>query len=221
MNLSPAPLKTALITSAGREPARSLVLALAGWGWRLALNDLVPLRLVETAALARGLGAQVSTHTGDSSKGLFARGLVEDTLDSWGQIDLLVNCPQAAPRLPLLDMDEWDFQRTLEANVHGPFLLMQLVGNWMRNEQKPGMLLNLITSPAAVPERAGSEAFYASQMALRALTAAAAPGLGLYHISVYGICVSENEGQTLVARARELLDPRQTVPAGSVFQDGW
>ena len=164
---------TALITGAGREPARSLAFALANQGWRLALNDLAPQRLDETAAAIQSLGARVSVHIGDSSKGLFARGLVEEVLDRWERIDLLVNCPLAAPRLPLLDLDEWDFQRTLEANVHGPFLLMQLVGNWMRNERRPGMILNLITSPVHPPSQSGREAFYTSQMALRALTAAA------------------------------------------------
>ena len=85
----------ALITGAGREPARSLALTLAQAGCRLALNDLTPLHLDETAAQARVLGAQVSVHVGDSSKGLFARGLLEEMLDAWERIDILVNCPQA------------------------------------------------------------------------------------------------------------------------------
>ena len=218
MNMSLKANQTALITSAGREPARTLALALAAQGWRLALNDLTPMHLEETAAEALALGAQVSTHIGDSSKGLFARGLVEEVLDRWEQIDLLVNCPLAAPRLPLLDLDEWDFQRTLEANIHGPFLLMQLVGNWMRNEHRPGTMLNLITSPLDPPSQAGREAYYASQMGLRALTAASAPGLLEYNIKVFGVCVGGNAAGALVSRVTQLLDPQQTTPTGNVFQ---
>ena len=210
--------KTALITSAGREPARGLALALAGWGWQLALNDLTPTHLEETASAARDLGAQVSTHVGDSSKGLFARGLVEEVLERWGQLDLLVNCPLAEPRLGLLDLDEWDFLRTLEANVHGPFLLMQLAGNWMRNERHPGTILNLVNSVAAAPLRAGREAFYTSQMGLRALTAAAAPGLREYGIFVYGICVGGKGGERLVEQARLLLEAPQVLPSGSIVE---
>jgi 3-oxoacyl-[acyl-carrier protein] reductase len=209
---------TALITSAGRDPARTLALALAALGWRLALNDLMPQRLDETAMEAQALGAHVSTHIGDSSKGLFARGLVEEVLERWERIDLLVNCPLAEPRLPLLELDEWDFQRTLEANVHGPFLLMQLVGNWMRNERHRGMILNLITSPITPPAKAGREAFFTSQMALRALTAAAAPELLLYNIHIFGVCVGENAGEALVNQVKQLLNPDQTFPTGSIFQ---
>lgn len=210
--------KTALITSAGREPARSLALALAARGWRLALNDLTPQRLDETAVLAESLGAVCSTHIGDASKGLFARGLVEDALDAMGQVDLLVNLSLAEPRLPLLDLDEWDFQRTLEANIHGPFLLMQLVGNWMRNEKHGGMMINFISGPAAPPSQAGREAFYTSQMGLRALTAAAAPGLQGYNIYVYGVCQGESQLAVCVSQVLDLLYASPPVPSGTVFQ---
>lgn len=210
--------KTALITGAGREPASLVALALARLGWQLALNDLTPLRLEEVARAASGLGAQVSTHVGDASKGLFARGLVEETLDRWGHIDLLVNCPLAAPRQALLDLDEWDFQRTLEANIHGPFLLMQLAGNWWRNEGRQGLILNLVSAAPTPPDRAGQEAAYASQVGLRALTAASAPGLKEHNIRVYALCSAENDRAGLARRVEELLDPQQAAPTGTIFQ---
>jgi 3-oxoacyl-[acyl-carrier protein] reductase len=211
--------RTALLTGAGREPARSLALALAACGWNLALNDLVPTRLDETARLARAAGAGgVSTHIGDASKGLFARGLVEEALDAWGQIDALINFPMAEPRLSLLDLDEWDFQRTLEANIHGPFLLIQLVGNWLRNEKHPGVMINLISGPMEPPAQAGREAYYTSQMGLRALTASAAPGLAEYNVNIYGICLGANQPETLVMRALSLLESQAQVPTGTILQ---
>ena len=211
--------RTALITGAGREPARALALALARRGWNLALNDLVPTRLDETARLARDAGAAgVSMHIGDTSKGLFARGLVEEALDEMGKIDLLVNYPMAEPRLGLLDLDEWDFQRTLEANIHGPFLLMQLVGNWLRNEKRPGVILNLISGPPAPPDQPGREAYYTSQMGLRALTAAAAPGFREYNVEVYGICLGESQPEALARQAVSLLDSQVQFPSGTILQ---
>jgi len=210
--------KTALITSAGREPARALALALAARGWRLALQDLTPQRLDDLAARAAGLGAVCSTHIGDPSKGLFARGLVEEALDALGQIDLLVNLALAEPRLPLLDLDEWDFQRTIEANIHGPFLLMQLAANWMRNENHAGTIINLIGGPLDAPRQPGREAFYASQAGLRALTAAAAPGLAAHQIAVYGICFGEAMPEACAARALALLDADQPAISGAIYQ---
>ena len=205
------------MTGGGREPVRALAVALAQLGWNLALNDLVPTRLDETARLAREAGAQVSTHIGDASKGLFARGLVEEALDAWGQIDALVNFPMAEPRLALLDLDEWDFQRTLEANIHGPFLLMQLVGNWLRNEERSGVMINLISGPSEPPLHAGREAYYTSQMGLRALTDAAAPGFHVYNIDVFGICLGESQPETLARQAVSLLISQGQVPSGTIF----
>jgi NAD(P)-dependent dehydrogenase (short-subunit alcohol dehydrogenase family) len=210
----------ALITGAGREPARALALALAGTGCRLALNDLTPLRLDETAAQARALGGQVSTHVGDSSKGLFARGLLEEALEAWDQVNVLVNCPLAEPRLPLIDLDEWDFQRTLEANTGGPFLLMQLLSRWLHAEGRAGTILNLITARPSVPPQPGREAFYTSQMALSALTASAAPGLSALGIRIYGISAGELQAQAAAAQALRLLDPQCPASSGTII-DLW
>jgi NAD(P)-dependent dehydrogenase (short-subunit alcohol dehydrogenase family) len=218
--MSQANTPTALLTHAGLEPARSLALALAQRGWNLALNDVTPLRLDKLADEAAVLGAQVSQHIGDTSKGLFARGLVEEVLDQFERIDLLVNQPIAEPRLALLDLDEWDFQRTLEANVHGPFLLTQLVGNWMRNERHAGWIVNLISTSCQPPCKAGREAFYTSQMALRALTAAAAPGLKEYNIIINGFWLGDNLPSVGVERILALLDSGSSAPSGDVFELG-
>lgn len=179
--------KIALITGAGREPARSLALELAACGAGLALSDLTPMALEETAALAQVSGAAVSTHVTDPSKGLAARMLVDEVLERWDGLDFLALNPRAEPRLPLLRLDEWDFQRTLESNLNGPFLLMQLAANWMHSEGRPGVFLNLIgaeENPPAEPEKA---TFYVSQAALRALTRAAAPELLAHGVRLYGI----------------------------------
>jgi len=210
----------ALVTGAGREPARALALALAGAGCRLTLNDLTPFHLDETAGQARVSGAQVAVHVGDPSKGLFARGLLEETLDTWGQVDILVNCPRAEPRLSLLDLDEWDFQRTLEANTGGPFLLMQLLGRWLRAEGKPGKIINLLTAPPSIPTSAGRETFYTSQMALRALTSASASGFAAHAIQVFGISAGETQAQAAARQALALLAPDCAVLPGTVI-DLW
>ena len=70
--------KTALVTGAGREAARAVALALAKRGVRLALSDLTPMQLEETARLVRELGGQATTHIADPSKSLAAHMLVEE-----------------------------------------------------------------------------------------------------------------------------------------------
>jgi NAD(P)-dependent dehydrogenase (short-subunit alcohol dehydrogenase family) len=184
------------------------------------LNDLTPLRLEESAEMARALGAEVSTHVGDPSKGLFARGLMEEILDAWDRLDLLVTCPRAEPRLALIDLDEWDFQRTLEANVAGPFLLAQFFSRYLREAGQPGVILNLIGVGPHSPGIAGDEAFYTSQMALRALTVSAAPGFAALNIRIYGIACEEAQAGQAAGVALRLLDEQERIPNGTVIDLG-
>lgn len=209
--------KAALISGAGREPARSLALELARSGWRLALNDLTPQRLEESAAMARALSAETSTHVGDPSKGLFARGLMEEVLDRCANLDLLVTCPRAEPRSALIDLDEWDFQRTLEANTGGPFLLIQFFSRYLREAGRPGVIVNLIGVSSNNPLAAGIEAFYTSQMALRALTVSAAAGLAGFNIRIYGIACGESLAKQAAAEALRLVGDEGAPPSGTVI----
>ena len=151
--------QVALITGAGREPARSLALALAARGVGLALSDLTPMALEQTAAQAQSLGARVTTHVTDASKGLAARMLVDEVLETWDGLDILVLHPYAEPRHPLLQLDEWDFQHTFESNINGPFLLMQLAANWMHSEARSGVIINLISAGPTPPQARKKQPF--------------------------------------------------------------
>ncbi len=181
--------KIALIHGAGREPARSLALALAAHGAGLALCDLTPMAVEQTAAAAEALDARATCHIADPSKGLAARMLVDEVLEAWGGLDILVLHPRAEPRQPLLALDEWDWHRTLESNLNAPFLLMQLVGGWLMAEGRGGVVINLITGSPQPPAQPEGAAFYTSQMALRALTRSAAPEFAAQGIQLFGIAV--------------------------------
>ena len=117
--------------------------------------------------------------------------------------------------MPLIDLDEWDFQRTLEANACGPFILMQLVSRWLRSEGRPGTIINLISALPVVPPHTGQEAFYTSQMALRALTASAAAGLSEYEIRLYGICGVAENAQAIARQALALLETQFLSPSST------
>lgn len=193
----------AFIVGAGREPAASLALSLAKQGFGLALNDLTPMAMDAVAEQARGMGVRVSCHVADPSKGLAARMLLDEVLDTWEQIDALILNPRAEPRQSLLDLDEWDWQRTLESNLNAPFLVMQGVARWMRSEGRGGVILNLISIGEAWPEE-GSVALWVSQMGFQALTQAAAKELSGTGIRVLGICTGSAMTAGVVAEAARL-----------------
>jgi len=51
--------------------------------------------------------------------------MVDQVLADWGRIDVLVSNSRVQPHAALLEMDEWDWKRTLEVNLSGSFLVLQ------------------------------------------------------------------------------------------------
>lgn len=128
----------ALILNAGREPAAGVALHLARAGWKLFLTDLSPLTLDRTLADAQAAGAEVKGEVTDPSRGLPAGVLFQDACAFLGTPDLLVLSPSARPRTRFLDLDEWDFQRTFEANVSSQYLLLRLFGRHLAEYLRDG-----------------------------------------------------------------------------------
>jgi NAD(P)-dependent dehydrogenase (short-subunit alcohol dehydrogenase family) len=181
--------RVVLLYGAGRAPGPAIALALAARGATVAANDLSPILLDPLVEAARNLPGQVRSYVADAARGMPMRALLDEILEDYGQIDVLINNPRVQPETPLLDMDEWDWQRTIEMNLHGPFLLTQRTARLMR-EQGGGLILN-ITGGDDQPARSGRAAYRASQQALRALSLAAADELMAYNIRVITLCPDE------------------------------
>lgn len=226
MHLTPLLGKVVLITGAGRWPAPALALAFARAGARVLINDLSPVPLDAVRAQAEGFPGQVDSYVADATRGMPLRALFDTLLEQYGRLDVLVNNPRVRPSAPMRTMDEWDWQRTMEMNVNGPFLAMQLAANAMQpaqgEESGGGVILNLIDPPASL-SAPGLAAYAASQAALLALSEAASREFLAYNIRVYTIC-PEGSGEPpqqtarLAQLALELCSPAgQPAPAQTVF----
>lgn len=170
--------KVVLVVGAGRPLGRILALGFARAGASLALHDLSPVYLDETINQVHALGAESRSYTGDVGKGLPARALISDVLEDWQRLDVLVTCLHAAPTAGLLELDEWDWTRTLEINLSGPFLLAQAAVPVMQ-QQGSGTLIFVQANTAGnlLP------ALTASQAGLVGLVRAAALELLPYNIT--------------------------------------
>lgn len=145
--------KVVLVTGAGKGNGRAIALAFASHGACLAINDLTPINLDQTEDLIRAGGGQVKSYVVDVTKKMPIQGLVNSLLDDWGRIDILVQCAQVKPSSSLLEMDDWDWQRTLDVNLTGVFLLMQAVGRVMRT-QGGGKMLTVGPLTSSEPKQA-------------------------------------------------------------------
>lgn len=208
-----------LIIGAGRTPAPALAAALSAQGASIAANDLSPVLLDPLGAAVAAQGGTIRTYVADATRGMPLHAMLDEVLEDFGRIDILINNPRIQPETPLLEMDEWDWQRTIEMNLNGPFLVTQRVARRMK-EQGHGIILNLVDTQASSLEAPGRAAYAASQQGLLTLSLAAARELIAYNIRVHTLCLSQPfiPGGTLSELAFFLCSPEAAHLTGQVYQ---
>ncbi len=175
-----------LITGAGRGLGREVALAFSSLGASVAGNDINPLGLDETVELIHLAGGKARAYVFDIAKRMPIEGMIAQVLDHYGRINILVNHASVEPDASLLEMDEWEFHRTLDVNLGGPFFTMQQVGRVMR-QQGAGIIVNLISMAERQDFYKGHAAHLASQWGLIGLTQTAAREFSAYNIRINAI----------------------------------
>jgi len=187
--------KVVLITGAGKGTGAALAESFAARGARVALNDISPINVDEVAARITSSGGQARTYLHDVAKKVGVQALVKQVEDDWGRVDILIQHAAVEPHTPLLNLDEWDWHRTLDVNLTGAFLVLQSLGRVMR-AQGGGVIVNLIGSS----EVAG--AYAASMDGLRGLSEAAARELAPFGIRVHAVELGEDAIERVLALCR-------------------
>lgn len=193
--------KVILITGAGKGAGRALAVALAEQGAFVAANDISPINVEEVVSGINSRGGKARAFIEDIAKKVGVQALVKAVEDELGGIDILINHAVVKPCTSLLDMDEWDWHRTLDVNLTGAFLMIQSVGRVMRVKGK-GEILNLVTGAGkSVDKEAG--AYLSSKAGLAALSHQADMELSQYGIRVYAIENSENVVKEVISLLEE------------------
>ncbi len=177
--------KVVLITGAGRGSGRLLADAFAARGAFVAANDISPVNVDEVVTGIVSRGGRAKSYLDDVAKKIAVQTMVKQIEDDLGHIDILINHAAVKPRVPLLDMDEWDWHRVLDVNLTGAFLMMQSIGRAMRT-QGQGVIINLITGAGEGSDKEAG-AYQASMAGLLALTHSAARELSPHGIRVNGL----------------------------------
>jgi 3-oxoacyl-[acyl-carrier protein] reductase len=194
--------KIVLITGAGKGSGRILAQAFAKEGAILAANDISPLNVEAVVDQIVARGGRAKAYIDDIAKKVAAQNIINQVEDDFGRIDILINHAAVEPNIPLLDMDEWDWHRTIDVNLTGAFLMTQSVGRVMR-AQGSGVIINLITELTDSESLQSKAAFVASMRGLDGFTRQAARELSPYGIQVFAV---QNVQQKLAETIFALLD---------------
>ena len=159
--------KVVLITGAGKGTGRRLAEELAARGAIIAANDISPINVEEVVENIQAKGGRAKVFLEDVAKKMGAQMLVKSVEDDLGGIDILINHAAVEPHTPLLNMDEWDWHRTLDVNLTGAFLTSQSVGRVMRAKGS-GVILSLVAGAGEKENEAG--AYFTSKAGLAELS---------------------------------------------------
>jgi NAD(P)-dependent dehydrogenase (short-subunit alcohol dehydrogenase family) len=179
--------KVAVITGASRGIGEAIARGLAANGCDVVLASRKQEGLDPVAASINGEGAgralPIACHTGKPEA---IEALFERVVSEFGRLDILVNNAATNPFYgPAVEMPEWAFDKTMEVNVKGYFVMSQGAARLMV-EQKSGSIIN-IASIAAMSPAHGQVVYGMTKAAVITMTKGLAKELGPAGIRVNAI----------------------------------
>lgn len=199
-----------LVTGASRGIGAAIARDLAKRGYDVALNDIAAQKDVLKALKdeIRDLGNQAEVYFADVSDKKQVNAMCKQALDDFGAFDALVNNAGILTAYPVDTLPEGDWDRVLDINAKGVFLIIQSLLPSMK-ARKYGRIVNIasIGGKHGAPEQAH---YSASKAAIMGFSRVLAQEVGAFGITVNCVC----PGIILTDMGRVNLDEPQ-------IRDSW
>ncbi|WP_151733927.1 3-oxoacyl-[acyl-carrier-protein] reductase [Paenibacillus tengchongensis] len=175
--------QTALVTGGSRGIGRSIALALAAQGVKVAVNYAgSEAAAQETVARIAELGSEGIALKGNVGNSAEAEALVKEVLNTWGRIDILVNNAGITRDNLIMRMKEEEFDQVIETNLKGVFNCLKAATRPMM-KQRYGRIIN-ISSVVGITGNPGQANYSAAKAGIFGLTKSAARELASRGITV-------------------------------------
>ncbi|RDK10124.1 SDR family NAD(P)-dependent oxidoreductase [Cupriavidus lacunae] len=170
----------------------------------------------------RGLGRRSMAIECDVTRGADVESMIHAAVEGMGRIDGVVNnagVPSGAGDMPIVDLDEAEWKRTMAVNLDGVFLVSQAVARVLIRQGEGGAIVNL-SSVAGRIGMANYGAYSTTKFGVIGLTQQMAQELARHDIRVNCICPGLTDTDMLdgtfgrsAARSGKAFD---TIKSGSV-----
>ena len=182
--------KTALVTGGSRGLGLQLAHALGEAGARIMLSSRKASDLEEAVAELQAAGIDARWIAADCADEADIRRLADQTLQRMGGVDILVNNAGAAWGAPAEDHPVQAWDKVMNLNVRGYFLLSQQIGRLSMIPRKYGRIINIssITGLGGNPKPIKTIAYNTSKAAVINFGRALACEWGVHGITVNAIC---------------------------------
>lgn len=195
--------KIALVTGAGQGIGKASALMLAREGADVAVVDINGQTSEETTREVMALGRRgLSLQADVGDLGDIDR-MVQQTIETFGRIDVLVNNAGVTRRAYIMDLTEADWDRIHRVNAKGVFFCLQRVARDMI-PRRQGAIINIASIAGKGYVGTSNAAYAASKGAVISLTKTAAQQLAQHNINVNAVC----PGVTNTALSQASLEVR-------------
>ena len=160
--------KVALVTGGARGLGEAIACTLGENGMVVVPADIRIEQARQVAGAIEKMGSQAMPLELDVTDEGSVEAAVQQVLDRYGRIDVLVNNAGTDKTEPVENLSTSDWDRVLAVNLRGPFLMSKYVFAAMR-ESGGGHIVN-ITSTAAKRAWANASAYHASKWGLLGLS---------------------------------------------------
>ena len=199
--------KVAIVTGGSRGIGKEIAIGFAEQGARLALASRKQEALDGVAEEIRQKGSEclaMACHMGkpDQIKNLF-----DKVVETYGTVDILVNNAATNPYFgPLVDAPEEAWNKTLDVNLKGPFLMTQAAARIMM--QKGGGSIINVSSVGAFKANPMQGVYGVTKSGMVNMTKTFAQELALANVRVNAICpgLTETKFSEVLIQTKEIYD---------------
>ncbi|MGH8998499.1 MAG: SDR family oxidoreductase [Acidimicrobiia bacterium] len=223
--------RVAVITGAGRGLGREYALVFAAEGASIVVNDLGtgtdghgastgPAQAV--AAEIEALGGRAVANTDDIADWDGGRRLIDQAVDTFGRLDVLVNNAGILRDRLLVNMSEEDWDSVIRVHLKGHFVPTRWAAAYWRDRSKAGepvsaSVINTTSASGLIGNR-GQTNYGSAKAGIALFTISCAKELGRYGVRVN--CVSP-AARTRMLMTNPGLAERATPPQDAGAFDEW
>jgi 3-oxoacyl-[acyl-carrier protein] reductase len=204
---SPLDGKVALVTGGSRGIGAAIAGLLAEHGAAVVVSGRDAARLQRAVETLEERGGSALGVVADAGKREDADRLVDAARERFGRLDILVNNAGITRDGLLIRMKDDDWDRVMETNLRGAFLMTRAAAKLMVRLKAGGRIIN-IASTAGAMGNAGQANYSAAKAGLIGLTKSSARELAHWNILVNAVApglIETDMAAAIPAEAREAL----------------
>ena len=179
--------KIALVTGASKGIGEAIAMTLAAHGAKVVINSRKQEEIDKVANMIRSAGGDCLAVAGNAGDAATCKALMERTVEHYGGLDILVNNAASNPSFgPIVETEDWAYDKIMTVNVKAPFELAKFAFPVMK-KRGGGSVINMSSIAGDTPDP-GLGLYSVSKAALNMLTKVLAKEWGPDNIRVNAIC---------------------------------